>query len=311
MENKNQTRVTEFVLFGLANVPELNELLFVIFAVIYLMTLAGNLTIILIVKLDSRLHSPMYFFLSNLALLEIWYTTTTVPKMLADFLKEKKTISFAGCFLQLYFFISLGSTECVLLAMMAYDRYVAITSPLHYTEIMNNWICFLLVATSGAIGFMNGLIQTVLMLHLSFCGPNKINHFMCDILPLVKLSCSAIHTNELVGIMVGGAVIVSSFLLTLISYFHIISTILKLHTAEGRSKAFSTCSSHLTVVSIYFGTVIFMYIRPSSQVTPNQDRVAALFYSVVIPLLNPLIYSFRNRDVQEAIKKILKNSVRF
>ncbi|XP_029437436.1 olfactory receptor 1020-like [Rhinatrema bivittatum] len=311
MENTNQTGVTEFVFLGLVDTPLLNALLFMTFAFIYLMTLAGNTTIILIIRLNSSLHSPMYFFLSFLALVEIWYTTTIVPKMLANFLQESKTISFAGCFAQLYFFTSLGGTECVLLAMMAYDRYVAICSPLHYSVIMNIWVCLRLLAISGLIGFVNSLVHTILTFRLPFCKSNKINHFICDVPPLLKLSCSDTSVNEIVLAILGGSVIVGSFLLTLISYGYIIATILKIRTAEGRRKAFSTCTSHLTVVIIFFGTVTYIYMHPTSKYNLDRDRVVFIIYSTVIPLINPFIYSFRNREVQGVFRKVLKNRVRF
>ncbi|XP_029435477.1 uncharacterized protein LOC115077325 [Rhinatrema bivittatum] len=311
MENTNQTRVTEFLFLGLVNTPSLNELLFLIFAIIYLMTLAENLTIIVIIRLDSHLHSPMYFFLSNLAMLEIWYATTITPKILANFLQESKTISFTGCLTQMYFFTSLGGTECVLLTVMAYDRYVAICSPLSYLVIMKNRVCLWLVAVSGFIGFMNGLVQTVLIARLSFCKTNKINHFICDIPPLLTLSCSDTHTNEIAESIGGGFLILGSFLMILISYIYIISTILKISTTEGRRKAFSTCSSHLTVVTIYFGTLTYTYMRPTSSYGLYEDRMVFIIYSTVSPLLNPFIYSFRNKEVHGAFRKILKNRVRF
>ncbi|XP_029435478.1 olfactory receptor 1020-like [Rhinatrema bivittatum] len=311
MENTNKTKVTEFVFLGLVNTPPLNALLFLIFAVIYLMTLASNATIIVIIRLDSHLHSPMYFFLCNLALLEIWYTTTIVPKMLANFLQERKTISFTGCLTQLYFFNSLGGTESVLLTVMAYDRYVAICKPLSYLVIMNNRVCLWLVAVSGFIGFMNSLVHTVLIARLSFCKTNKINHFICDIPPLLKISCSETYVNEIVVSLLGVFLILGCFLLILISYIYIISTILKIHNAESRSKAFSTCSSHLIVVTIYYGTLIYTYMRPTSSYGLYQDRVVFIIYSAVTPLLNPFIYSFRNKEVHDAFRKILKNRVRF
>ncbi|XP_029435472.1 olfactory receptor 1020-like [Rhinatrema bivittatum] len=311
MENTNQTRVTEFVFLALVDTPLLNALLFLIFAVIYLMTLAGNATIILIIRLNSCLHSPMYFFLSFLALVEIWYTTTTVPKMLANFLQESKTISFAGCLTQLYFFVSLGGTECILLTVMAYDRYVAICSPLHYSVIMNSWVCLRLAAISGFIGFVNGLVHTILTSRLPFCKTNIINHFICDIPPLLKLSCSDTYVNEIVLSIFGGSVILGSFLLTLISYGYIITTILRIRTAEGRRKAFSTCTSHLTVVSIFFGTVTYIYMHPTSKYILDQDKVVFIIYSTVTPLINPFIYSFRNREVQSVFRKVMKSSVRF
>ncbi|XP_030042424.1 olfactory receptor 1009-like [Microcaecilia unicolor] len=310
MEYTNRTRVTEFVFLGLVNTPSLNVLIFLVFAVIYLITLTSNVTIIVLVKLDSRLHSPMYFFLCYLALIEIWYTTATIPKMLANSLQERKTISFVGCFMQMFFFVSLGSTECALLAVMAYDRYAAICNPLHYSVIMNSRMCLQLAVVSGSVGFTNGLVHTVLTSRLPFCKSTTINHFVCDIPPLLKLSCSDTFINELLAFLVGGSVIMGSFVLTLISYAYIITTILKIRTAEGRRKAFSTCTSHLTVVSLFFGTVTYTYIRPTSNYSLDQDRVIFIIYSTVTPLANPFIYSFRNKELQGAFQKVMVKNTR-
>nr|XP_033779141.1 olfactory receptor 5F1-like [Geotrypetes seraphini] len=305
----NQTTLNEFVFLELVTTPLLNTLLFLVFAVIYLMTLAFNLTIIVIVKLDLHLHTPMYFFLSYLAVVEILYTTTTVPKMLANFLQENKTISFNGCFTQMFFFVNFGSIECVLLAVMAYDRYVAICSPLHYSVIMNRQVCLRLAAVSVFIAFINGLVQAVFTSRLPFCKNTTINHFICDIPPLLKLSCSDTRLNEFFVYLLGGFVIVGSFVLTLISYAYIVTTILKIRTSKGRRKAFSTCTSHLTVVSIFFGTLTYTYVRPASNYSLDDDKVVFIIYSTVTPLLNPFIYSFRNRDIQGAFRRVFKNII--
>lgn len=281
-------------------------LLFMMFLVIYILTIAGNIIIIFVVRLESQLHSPMYSFLKNLSFLEIWYTSTIVPKMLASFLMKKNTISFAGCIAQLYCFVFLGATECFLLAVMAYDRYLAVCDPLHYTVIMSTASCTRLAVVSWVTGIFTGLLPSLLISRLDFCGPNQINHFFCDISPLLKLSCSDTSITEVFIFILSILILISCFLLTLVSYIFIILSILQIPSASGRRKTFSTCGSHLAVVAIYYGTMISMYVHPTCNLSSELNKVISLFYTVVTPVLNPVIYSLRNKDFKEALRKIIR-----
>ncbi|XP_039353363.1 olfactory receptor 11L1-like [Mauremys reevesii] len=303
MEKANQTTVKEFIFLGFSSLQNLQVLLFVFILSIYMLSLMGNFLIIIIVLAEPLLHTPMYFFLGNLSFLEIWYTSVTVPKLLANFLSRSITITVSGCVTQYYFFFSLGATECFLLAVMAYDRYLAICSPLRYTTIMNHRLCFHLSASSWVGGFLSPLLPTILISQLSFCGPQKINHFFCDSDPIFKLSCSDTYIQEAIGYTCSSVVILSSFLLTMSSYVNIIANIVKLTSAKARKKTFSTCASHLTVVTIYYGTIIFTYVRPPSTYSFGLGKVVSVFYCVITPLLNPLIYTLRNKDVKKAIWK--------
>ncbi|XP_075045744.1 olfactory receptor 5V1-like [Mixophyes fleayi] len=305
MDRKNQTAIKEFILFGFSEAPALQLVLFTVFFFIYFITVMGNTLIVLAYTFASNLHTPMYFFLANFSFLEICYISATVPKMLSNFLSESKTISFLGCVMQMYCFLLLGGTECIMLAVMAYDRYNAICHPLLYGIIMKKSICIWLIAVSWISGAVNSLIHTVLTFMLSFCGANKINHFFCDIPPVMQLACTATRINEIVLLVACGCVIVSSFILTIISYTHIISTILNIKSTSGRNKAFSTCSSHLIVVTMFYGSAIFMYFRPKSSYSMDQDRVISALYAFIAPVLNPFIYSLRNSDMKTAVKKIV------
>ncbi|KAJ7344155.1 hypothetical protein JRQ81_000105 [Phrynocephalus forsythii] len=305
METANLTSTKDFYLTGLSDVPEVRVALLVVILLIYLVTLAGNGAILLAVATDAHLQTPMYFFLSNLSLLDVLCPTVTVPKMLHIFLSGDKHISFAGCVLQLFFLIEVVGTEIYLLAVMAYDRYVAICSPLHYTNIMSTQVCALLAAGTWLTGFLNSMVHTSLTFSLSFCGPNKINQYYCDLQPVRAISCSSTYLPELVLLLVAGITGGGAFLVTLISYIYIISAILRMHSAEGRRKAFSTCGSHLTVVCLFYGTTIAIYVRPNSAYSPKQDRVVSMLYGVVTPMLNPLIYSLRNKEVKRALIKTL------
>ncbi|KAM4808031.1 olfactory receptor 5AR1-like [Rhinophrynus dorsalis] len=305
MESNQTTWVTEFILLGLTDDSMSELILFAFFLVIYVVTLIGNSLMVITITLSSTLQSPMYFFLRNLSIVDICFTSSTVPKLLLDFLSEVKRISFTGCVAQLYSFISFGGIECVLLAVMASDRYVAVCMPLSYKEIMNWKVCMLLALTSWIIGLLNSLAHTVFTFRLPFCKSRYINHFFCDIPPLLALSCSDTTVNEVVVYTAGGSVIVGSFLLTLLSYIFIVTAILKIKTTSGRLKAFSTCASHMTVVTLFFGTIVFTYIRPTATYSLDQDRVVPVLYGIVTPMLNPLIYSLRNKDVQAALKKLL------
>nr|XP_005309081.3 olfactory receptor 10C1-like [Chrysemys picta bellii] len=300
---ENHTSVTEFIILGFANLPHMEHLLFLLFICIYFITVLGNILILILINVDPALHTPMYFFLRNLSFLEICYTSVTLPKMMANLLSEDKTISFVGCAAQMYFFLLLGATECCLLAVMAYDRYSAICNPLHYAAIMNKTVCVRLAAGSWICGSLVALGHTTFIFTLPFCGSNVINHFFCEIQPVLTLVCGDTYWNEFQIIVAAAFVIMMPFLLILVSYIHIISTILKMSSAKGRHRAFSTCSSHLTVVVLFYGTAVFIYIRPKSSYSLDVDKLLSLFYSVVTPILNPIIYSLRNKDVKGATKE--------
>ncbi|XP_044537175.1 olfactory receptor 1020-like [Gracilinanus agilis] len=305
-EVQNQTEVKEFVLLGLSDDPELKLILFVVFFFIYMATMLGNLGMIILIIIDSLLHTPMYYFLFSLSFVDACYSSAVTPKMLVNLLAENKAISINGCAAQFYFFGSFLGTECFLLAVMAYDRYVAICYPLSYSVIMSEKVCFLLVATTFFAGFGNAAVHTGMTFRLSFCASNRINHFYCDTPPLLKLSCSDTHINGIVIMAFSSFNVISCVLMVLISYLFILITILRMRSAQGRSKAFSTCASHLMAVTIFFGTILFMYLRPTSSYSMQQDKVVSVFYTVVIPMLNPLIYSLKNKDVKDALKKILQ-----
>ncbi|CAM9435353.1 unnamed protein product [Rangifer tarandus platyrhynchus] len=303
MARKNYTLLTEFILLGLADSLELQITLFCLFSVIYTLTVVGNVGMILVIRADSQLHTPMYFFLANLSFVDVCYSSTITPKMLVDFLSEKKTISLAACATQMCFILTLGATECFLLAVMAYDRYAAICNPLHYPLVMNHKVCIQLVAGSWISGIPIQIGQTCQIFSLPFCGSNLINHFFCDIPPMLKLACGDTFLNEMLVFTVAVLFVLIPFLLILVSYGKIISTILKLPSATSRGKAFSTCSSHLMVVALFFGSAIVTYLRPKTQGSAETDKVLSLFYTIVTPVFNPMIYSLRNKDVMMALRK--------
>ncbi|XP_007955908.1 olfactory receptor 5V1-like [Orycteropus afer afer] len=306
MDVYNQTTVTEFILIGLSDLPEVRYPLFVVFAAIYQVTLVGNGAILLAIGAEKKLHTPMYYFLANLSLLDIFCPSATVPKMLQNLLTEKKNISFLGCAFQLFFLVALAGTEVFLLSVMAYDRYVAICFPLCYTLIMTKGHCVQLSAGTWAAGFLNSLLHTVFTFHLSFCKSNQVNQYYCDIPPVVALSCSSTYMAEMLVLVVGGVLGISAFLITGISYIYIISTILKIRSAEGKRKAFSTCASHLLVVCLFYVTVIFTYLRSSSSNnSPARSRLISMLYGVITPMLNPIIYSLRNTEVKGVLRKFL------
>lgn len=302
----NSSSVTTFILLGFADHPELLALLFVTFLGIYLVTLAWNLALILLIRNDICLHTPMYFFLSNLSLIDICYSSAVAPKMLIGFFQEQKTISFLGCAVQFFFFTGLGLTECFLLTAMAYDRYAAISRPLLYTAIMSQGLCKRMVVGAYIGGFLSSLIQASSIFRLQFCGPNIINHFFCDLPPVLALSCSDTFLSQLVNFLVVVTAGGTSFLILLLSYSYIVAAVLKIRSAKGRRKAFNTCASHLMVVTLMFGTALFMYLRPSSSYSLGRDKVVSVFYSLVIPMLNPLIYSLRNKEIKNALWKVLE-----
>ncbi|XP_008174567.1 olfactory receptor 5V1-like [Chrysemys picta bellii] len=302
---KNQTTVTEFILLGLSSDPQMQIFLFVVFLVIYLITLAGNIVIMVVIRADSHLHIPMYFFLFHLSFVDICYSSVTVPNTLRNFLAERKTISVNGCITQIFFFFLLVVTEAFILSAMAYDRYAAICDPLRYMERMSKGICVQLVSGAWAISFLHALLNTVFTFKLHFCGPNQISHFSCELPPLLQLSCTETLTNQVV--LLTSAVILGSisFLFSLISYILIISTILKIRSAESRRKAFSTCNSHLIVVVLFYLTAFFQYTKPSSVSSVVLDEMFSIQYSILTPMLNPIIYSLKNKDVKTAIGKML------
>ncbi|XP_064144160.1 olfactory receptor 5J3-like [Loxodonta africana] len=302
MAGWNHTGVKEFLLVGLTENPNLQLPLFLLFALIYCITLVGNWGMIALIWLSVRLHTPMYFFLSNLSFCDICYSTVLGPKMLVNFLSEHQSSTFSGCVLQSFFFVVYATTEGILLSMMAYDRYVAIANPLLYTVIMTHRVCIQMVLVSYLGGLINSLTHTIGLLKLDFCGPNIVNHYFCDIPPLLKLSCSDVRTNEMLLLIFSGVIAMFTFIIIVVSYVRIIIAIQRIRSAEGRHKAFSTCASHLTAVTLFYGSATFSYIQPSSQYSLEQKKVSAVFYTLVIPMLNPLIYSLRNKDVKHAVK---------
>ncbi|KAM5317624.1 olfactory receptor 5B21 [Glossophaga mutica] len=303
MSMENTTEVTEFILLGLTDDPNLQVPLLLVFLFIYLITLIGNGGMMVIIYSDSHLHTPMYFFLSNLSFVDLGYSSAVAPKTVAALQSGNKVISYNGCAAQLFFFVGFATVECYLLASMAYDRHAAICRPLHYTSTMTTGVCALLTIGSYVCGFLNASIHSADTFRLSFCGSNEINHFFCDIPPLLALSCSNAHISKLVVLCVVGFNVFFTLLVILISYLFIYITIQRMRSAEGRKKAFSTCASHLTAVSIFYGSVIFMYLQPGSN--KSTDKIASVFYTVVIPMLNPLIYSLRNKEVKNAVWKIV------
>ncbi|KAM4808037.1 olfactory receptor 6B1-like [Rhinophrynus dorsalis] len=305
MEHGNKTRITEFVLLGFPTVLERKILLFVFFLIAYILTLSENMVIIIIIQLHSKLHKPMYFFLSNLSVLEICYISVTVPNLLVNVLTEYKTISFSGCMAQLYFFISLMCTECVLLSVMAFDRYVAVCHPLHYVTTMNQGFCNKLASVSWITGFSVSIIKIYFISRLLFCGPNVINHFFCDISPVLNLACIDMSIAELVDFILALIILLTPFFVTVTSYLCIIYTILKIPTTTGRHKAFSTCASHLTVVTIFFSTTLFMYARPKKAKALDANKLVSLLYAVFTPILNPFIYCLRNKEIWIPLKKYI------
>ncbi|XP_069325995.1 olfactory receptor 4B1 [Eulemur rufifrons] len=293
--------VTELIFTGLFQDPEVQRVCFVVFLPVYLATVLGNGLIVLTVSVSKSLQSPMYFFLSYLSLVEISYSSTVVPKFIADLLAEIKTISLEGCLAQIFFFHFLGVTEIFLFVVMAYDRYVAICKPLHYMNIMSRQLCHLLVAGSWLGGFFHSIIQILVTIQLPFCGPNVIDHYFCDLLPLFKLACTDTFVEGLTVLANSGLIPVCS-LFILVSSYIIILVNLRKHSAEGRRKALSTCASHITVVTLFFGPAIFLYMRPSSTFT--EDKLMAVFYTVITPMLNPMIYTLRNAEVKIAMRRL-------
>ncbi|XP_032765641.1 olfactory receptor 145-like isoform X1 [Rattus rattus] len=300
---ENGSLVTEFILQGLTNDPDLQLPLFLLFLLIYTTTVLGNLALITLIALNSHLHTPMYFFLLNLSFIDLCYSSVITPKMLMNFLVKKNFISYVGCMTQLYFFCFFAVSECCVLSSMAYDRYVAICNPLLYNISMSPKVCSYLMFGSYIMGFSGAMIHTGWILRLTFCDRNIINHYFCDLLPLLQLSCTNTYANEVEIIVVGGIDIIVPSVIIFTSYAFILSNIFQMRSTEGRSKAFSTCSSHIIAVSLFFGSGAFMYLQPSSPESMDQGKRSSIFYTILVPMMNPLIYSLRNKDVKVALKK--------
>ncbi|XP_065801982.1 olfactory receptor 9G19-like [Muntiacus reevesi] len=309
MDEKNFTTVKEFILLGFTTDPWLQRVLFYIFLIIYIISLLGNITLISLICSDSRLHIPMYFFIGSLSFLDLWYASVYAPQILVTCISDDKRISFAGCLAQFFFAAGMDYTECCLLAAMAYDRYVAISNPLLYSQAMSPRFCASLVAASYFGGFVNSTIVTSETFTLNFCGDNVIDDFFCDLPPLVKLACDVKESYQAVLYFLLVSNVITPTVFTLASYLFIIAAILKIRSTQGRVEAFSTCGSHLTAVTLYYGSILFIYSRPSTSYALERDKVVSVFYTVVIPLLNPLIYSLRNKDVTDALRKMIEKAV--
>ncbi|XP_020006716.1 olfactory receptor 10R2-like [Castor canadensis] len=301
----NSSCVTEFLLVGFSSLRELQLVLFVVFLCLYLTILSGNITIISVICLDHSLHTPMYFFLGILSTSEIFYTIVILPKMLINLLSVFRTISFMSCATQMFFFLGFAVTNCLLLGVMGYDRYAAICQPLHYPILMSWRVCGQLAATCIVSGFLISLMGTTLVFSLPFCGSNKVNHYFCDISPVSRLAYAETYVNELVIFICGVFVLIVPLIFICISYGFIVHTILKIPSAKGKQKAFSTCASHLIVVIVHYGCASFVYLRPSSKYASGRDRLVTVTYTIITPLLNPMVYSLRNKDVQLAIQKVI------
>ncbi|XP_032716754.1 olfactory receptor 13C7-like [Lontra canadensis] len=313
MDRSNQTSPgAGFILLGLSAHPRLEKMFFVLILLMYLVILLGNGVLILVTVLDSCLHTPMYFFLGNLSFLDICYTTSSVPLILDSFLTPRKTVSFSACAVQMFLSFAMGATECVLLGMMAFDRYVAICNPLRYPVVMSKAAYVPMAAGSWAAGVTNSVVQTSQAMRLPFCGDNVINHFTCEILAVLKLACADISINVISMVVANVIFLGVPVLFIFVSYVFIIATILRIPSAEGRKKAFSTCSTHLTVVVIFYGTILFMYGKPKSKDPLGadkqdlSDKLTSFFYGVVTPMLNPIIYSLRNKDVKTAVRNLVR-----
>ena len=308
-QSRNYTELTDFILLGFRTSPETQVPLFLLFLLIYLVIVLGNISMLTVIKIDSRLHTPMYFFLQNLSFLDLCYSTVIAPKTLATFFSKEKKISYNECATQFFFFALFVGTEGFFLAVMAYDRFSAICSPFQYTVHMSQPACIRLVAGSYVCGCINSMIQTGFTFSLRFCGENRLDHFFCDVPALIKISCVDTFVNEIVLFILSALIIISTITIILVSYAYILSTVLKIPSTHGRSKTFSTCGSHIAVVSLFYGTVFFMYAQPGSISSPEKSKIVAVFYTLIIPMLNPLIYSLRNTEVKNALKKTLLRKI--
>ncbi|XP_066428633.1 olfactory receptor 5AS1-like [Eleutherodactylus coqui] len=304
MELVNQSFSGRFFLVGLSTIPYVEALGFLSFLVIYLITLLANFLLIVAVKLNPKLQTPMYFFLINLSFIDICFSTTVVPKLLKNTLSKDRSISLLECAIQMYFHLAFGSTECFLLAIMAYDRFAAICKPLHYNTIMSKKICICMAAASWTSSFINSMIQVIYTFQMSFCRSHYVNHFFCEVPPFLQISCSDTWPHEVSMYITAGIIVSLAFFLILISYIRIVSTILKISSTDGRYKALSTCASHIIVVTLYYGTIMVMYLRPHSHASRDIDKSVSILYTTVTPMLNPIIYSVRNKDVKGTIRKI-------
>uniref|UniRef100_A0A8D0NP35 Olfactory receptor n=2 Tax=Sus scrofa TaxID=9823 RepID=A0A8D0NP35_PIG len=304
MEPANHTTVTEFVILGLTDNPTLCAIFFVVFLGVYIVTIVGNISIIILIRSSPQLHTPMYLFLRHLAFVDVGYSTSVTPVMLVSFLRETTAVPVPGCIAQLGSDVAFGTAECFLLAAMAYDRYVAIGSPLLYPARMSPGLCLRLLAASYLGGCANASSFTGCLLSLSFCGPNTINHFFCDLFPLLQLSCGHAYFAEISPAISSASVLASTLATITASYASVLRSILRMRSTEGRKKAFSTCTSHLTAVTLFYGTVLFVYVMPKSRYSADRVKVASVTYTVVVPMLNPLIYSLRNKEVREAVRKL-------
>ncbi|XP_031240403.1 olfactory receptor 2D3 [Mastomys coucha] len=304
MGRKNQTFVDEFLLMGLSQDVETQILLFILFFIIYILTVLGNLLIIILILMDSRLHTPMYFFLRNLSFADLCFSNSIVPQVLSHFLVKRKTISFWGCVTQVIVSLQVGCTECALLAVMSYDRYVAVCKPLHYSTIMTQQLCLQLVLGSWASGLLVSLVDTVVAFHLPYRGQNIVSHYFCELPALLKLASADTYSTEMAIFAMGVVILLAPVSLILTSYWNIISTVIQMQSGEGRLKVFSTCGSHLVVVVLFYGSAIFNYMQPNTKARKKQDKIMSVFYTVVTPMLNPIIYSLRNKDVKSAFRRL-------
>ncbi|XP_068110962.1 olfactory receptor 2G3-like [Hyperolius riggenbachi] len=300
MEHSNKTSPVHFILLGLSSDPHLQVVFFLAFLAMYLISLSGNFLLIIVVSLNPKLQIPMYFFLCNLSIIDVCFSSTIAPIILFNTLSEDRSISLSGCAAQMFFSLAFGATECILLAMMAYDRYVAICKPLHYRSIMNKKICIGLAFVAWTTGFVNSIIQVIITFQLPFCKSHHVNSYFCEVPPFLRMSCRDTRINEISMYIAAGIMVSCSFLLILVSYIRIISSIIKIRSSQGRHKAFSTCASHLIVVTLYYGTIMFNYLQPHSEYTET-DKAVSILYTVVTPMLNPIIYSIRNKDIKGSI----------
>ncbi|XP_072473031.1 olfactory receptor 8G1-like [Notamacropus eugenii] len=311
MVEANYSLVMQFILIGLTDQSELQLPLFFLFLCIYVITVVGNLGIIILTTLSSHLHTPMYYFLCSLSFIDLCQSTIIIPKMLGNFVSEQNNISYHECMTQFYFFVIFGTSECQMLAVMAYDRYVAICHPLLYNLIMSSQVCSCLVGGVYSLGLVAATAHISCLLRVIFCKENAINHYFCDLLPLLKLSCSSTYVNEVVILATSTFNIFCPTLIIICSYVLIIAGILKIQSTEGRSKDFKTCSSHIVAVCVFFGSGAFMYLQPSSVISVDQGKVSSVFYTIAVPMLNPLIYSLRNKDVKFAFKQVIERRARY
>ncbi|KAF7464768.1 olfactory receptor 2W3-like [Marmota monax] len=309
MDRTNGSTQGHFILLGFSDRPHLERVLFVVILVAYLLTLVGNSTIILVSRLDSRLHMPMYFFLTHLSFLDLSFTTSSIPQLLHNLSGRDKTISYVGCVVQLFLFLGLGGVECLLLAVMAYDRFVAVCKPLHYMTIMHPQLCLGLVSVAWGCGMANSLIMSPMTLWLPRCGHNKVDHFLCEMPALIRLACISTAAVEGIAFILAVGIVLSPLVFILVSYGHIVRAVFRIQSSSGRHRIFNTCGSHLTVVSLFYGNIIYMYMQPGHSSSQDQGKFLTLFYNIVTPLLNPLIYTLRNKEVKGALRRLLLGNI--